>query len=121
MAHLIQIQLGTFIHEKRDVLAAFLPSEATKDLHYFLQIIYRPFNAVVIQNILISDLIKTKIAISNGCHLAKLIMLTQHFLKNTTGHNEWRTSVFACKNARRETFLVSIVWGTGKCMFMILV
>ena len=31
----------------------------------------------------------------------KLIMLTQHFLKNTAGHNEWRTSVFACKNARR--------------------
>ena len=28
-------------------------------------------------------------------------LLTQHFLKNTAGHNEWRTSVFACKNARR--------------------
>jgi hypothetical protein len=22
-------------------------------------------------------------------------------LKNTAGHHEWRTSVFACKNARR--------------------
>ena len=28
-------------------------------------------------------------------------MRTQHFLKNTAGHHEWRTSVFACKNARR--------------------
>ena len=50
----VQFQLARhIIHEKRDVLAAFLPSEATKGLHYFLQIIYRPFNAVVIQNILI--------------------------------------------------------------------
>jgi hypothetical protein len=40
--------LGTFIHEKRDVLATFLPSEATKGLHFFLQIIYWPFNTVVI-------------------------------------------------------------------------
>jgi hypothetical protein len=45
--------LGTFIHEKRDVLAAFCMSEATKGLHYFLEIIYWPFNTVVIQNILI--------------------------------------------------------------------
>jgi hypothetical protein len=29
-------------------------------------------------------------------------MRTQHFLKNTAGHHEWRTSVFACKNASRE-------------------
>jgi hypothetical protein len=28
-------------------------------------------------------------------------MLAQHFLNNTAGHHEWRTSVFACKNARR--------------------
>jgi hypothetical protein len=38
--------LGTFIHEKRDVFAAFLQNESTKSLHYFLQIIYRPLNAV---------------------------------------------------------------------------
>jgi hypothetical protein len=30
-------------------------------------------------------------------------MRTQHFLKNTAGHQEWRTSVFACKNARRDS------------------
>jgi hypothetical protein len=45
--------LGTLVHEKRDVLAAFLPRESTKGLLYFLQIIYRPFDTVFIQNILI--------------------------------------------------------------------
>jgi hypothetical protein len=50
----VQFQLARhIIHEKRDVFAAFVPSEATKVFHYFLQIIYRPLNAVVIQNILI--------------------------------------------------------------------
>jgi hypothetical protein len=50
----VQFELARHIHpRKSDVLAAFLPSEATKGLHYFLQTIYRPFNTVVIQNILI--------------------------------------------------------------------